>query len=162
MMVVLYVDDNETWRNNVRTALGVSDDNQVAGSRYVGTGSFEAAKTFLSRNEVQVLILDLGLNVKKDNQEKLGTELKKAVTDPDWKAPHGMEAYQLALLARRHRAAVAVLTNYATQLGMELGTVLAGLARAFAAKAAFPKGEQGLKDCATWVHQQLSRAPRRA
>ena len=154
-MIVLHVEDNEVTRSALERKLDVRD-HQLAGHAYRATGVVEAARRIIHADEVRVLVLDLGLDNEWSNQHHLATELGKALNDPTWVPPKGFAAYELALQARQQSVpAVAVLTNYADQLGKPADEVLEGLRRVMQVHAAFTKDERGLQQCADWVREQV-------
>ncbi len=154
-MIVLHVENNEVTRSQLERTLKVVD-HQLAGYAYQATGMVEAAKKMIHAGEVRVLVLDLGLDNQWANQHHLSSELANALKDPNWTAPKGFAAYELALEARQRRVpAVAVLTNYADQLGPPAQEVLDGLKKIFHADAAFTKDECGLQQCVNWVRGKI-------
>jgi hypothetical protein len=154
-MIVLHLEDRDVTRGALKRLLGVADG-KLKDYEYMGTGIPAAAKQRLRSDEVKCLALDLNLDNEWATDVQLTEVLKQAIQRPDdWQPPAGFQAYEVTMLAKRHRVPFAVMTNYADQLGLNTDKALDGLKATFQADAAFTKDEAGLKACAKWIHETL-------
>jgi hypothetical protein len=156
-MTVLHVEDNGITRACLAHLLGVKNG-RLDGHVYIATGIVAAAQEQLSQGTVCALVLDIGLNVKWDNQY-MRRALRRLIFAPEHRDPPdepGLSAHRLALHAMIHRVPCTLLTNWPDYLNEAGEYSTSALREAFHAEAVFRKDETGICACAAWVRQQLA------
>ena len=154
MATAMYVEDHPDWRRDLTKLVSP----RLGGHIWIPTEDVAQAKEALNQGQVQVLVLDLGLNVGWSNihmprvlgQIAKGQELSA-------KDKEDFKAYQLAELASKKtpRVYCALLTSFADpeDLAQADGLTLAQLREKFHAEEVFLKTP--LSKCADWVCKKL-------
>lgn len=165
-MVVMHVENQDITRKALADSLGVKDDHfQWKGQMHklLSTALVEHARDALKKaGQVDILVLDIGLDVGWDNLHMLDTLGHLATGTPRESGPTSCLAHELAVLGRKCKVNCALLTNYADYVGKPIAQGDAkkmltreDLLRIFMADAIFRKSDTGVPDCATWIKGKL-------
>src|SRR5690242_10284617 len=124
-MMVLHLENDDYTVKNLSSLLKVTgnphDGYRVDGHDYVMVDNIAQAEKHLNSGSVRVLILDIGLDIDRDQDPKSGmpillNQLVQLAHHPDPGKQASFAGYRLAHLAAARRVHTALLTNWPAEI----------------------------------------------